>query len=911
MSRPSRSIDQKALWLVPLALLVVTTLAFPRSGAAGLALVLLVGAAGVALVWFSERVTVDLPRWAPDALVALVVVGASAALFRGNWSQSGLRTYDWGPHHANLKNLVDGLRHGAVPRWVQGVSTGDSPYELYPLLPYWLLARAAILFGTSDLTLVLVRAAVVTHTLAALGGGLLARRLLAWPWGALVGLVLLFDVGSVWGGGMDGLFKLGVLHAAMANAVFPFVLVSVVDALRRPSLATSARIWLTVALAIGCHPLALLSAAATLVALLLVALVAKDVPARRALACAFHVGLGVLLVAASFMPLNARLLAYGVHFGLAGQLSFEHFGMLLSAPVPQATVGPLVFAGYLGVAAGLASRRAVPLLLAGMAGLLLLGLLDQPYVLLHLVPSLEGSRFQTTRLASAAKASVYVLGCYVLWLVASRVRPALLGRGRYVLGAVALLAVAAVLRGAVPYVDRLAVTLRDLAHTDIPDEDGMRKLAEWARAENARQRPGRFGRLLHEDDRRFYSVYHVNALSGLPTLWVGPVSCLFLRERIEDASPASLRRFDVRWVMHRDGPPSLGNPATERRFGRYFVRELADWDGRFARVERGAGEAIVTALENERVDVDVQGTSGPALVALGMGYYPRWQAVHERLGVLPVYAWPSVEGGKLSVPAAWLPPGHTTFRPTGALPSDGKGRFLSLFSALLALAISVAWGYSPWRCAALRRLAVLSRAMTRMARPRARLALGASLAVAVVVLVLGVASSGADAASLQVGSALRGAASVEERSPGGEWRPCSYSAWHGGYRCHGALLVQDSVVDLLLDAPPSPPFSVPAIVVSASDRDAEVRVHLDAQLAGEYWAISAGGATELAVSDGVVATLDDTQKQLTFVASREARALTLRTSVAAGQRVKIAVVRRDRLDPDRSYPRAPATSPRR
>jgi hypothetical protein len=915
MLRGAPAAGKRAVWLLPLVCLVATALFFPRTGAAGLALVVLVAASGAAVAWTTRGVRLALPRWAPDALVAGAVVTASAVLFRETWSQSGLRWHDWGPHHANLKNLIDGLKRGGVPRWVQGVSTGDSPYELYPLLAYWLMARAAILTHATDLTLVLVRTAIVTHTLAALGGGLLARRLLGWGWGVVVGLVMLFDVGSVWGGGVDGLFKLGVLHAAMANAVYPFALLAVVDALRRPTLASSVRIWLSVALAIACHPLALTSALATAVALVLVALVARDVPPHRALACALHVSLGVALVAGVFLPLNARMLEYAVHFALAGQRSFEQFGTLLTTPVPQATLGPLIFAGNLGVVVGLASRRAAPTLLAGTAGLLLFFLVDQPYTLLDLLPSLEGARFQTTRLASASKASVYVLGCYVLSLVlgraaafgATRTRVAVSsGRARLVLGAVTALGLALLLRTGGPYVERLANTLRSYAHADIPDEAGMQAVAAWARTAARAATPGRYGRLLHEDERRYFSVYHLNALSGLPTLWVGSVSCLFLRERIEDASPASLRRFDVRWVMRRDEPPSLGDPASERRFGRYFVRELPEWDGHFARVERGGGEAVVTRLDDERVDVDLGGTSAPALVALGTGYYPRWRATHETRGALPVYAFPTVPGSTLSVPAAWLPPGRTTFRPDGPLPSDGRGTWISLLALAAALGGIGVWRHAATRGRILRALAGFARSVER--RQRAIL-LVAWLGLGAVVLGAGIASGREIDEALEVGGALRGVARVESRTPNGPWRPCSYSMGYGAYHCRGALLVQDSVNDMLNDALPSPPFAVPSIVVSASEGSAEVRIHVPARLAGEYWAQSDGGETRLASTDGVSVTLDGSQKSLLFSARNAPRDLTLETSVGAGQVVKIAVVRRDTLDPDRHYPRAPATPP--
>src|SRR2546430_15565088 len=120
--------------------------------------------------------------------------------------------------------MVDGLRAGHIPRWVQSVSTGDSPYDLYAFLPYYLAARAAIWTHATDLTLVMVRAGVLIQTLAALGAAFLARRLLSWPWAILLGLVTLYDMGSVWGGGVEGLFEMGGTHSALANALAPFAL---------------------------------------------------------------------------------------------------------------------------------------------------------------------------------------------------------------------------------------------------------------------------------------------------------------------------------------------------------------------------------------------------------------------------------------------------------------------------------------------------------------------------------------------------------------------------------------------------------------------------------------------------------------------------------------------------------------
>ena len=76
---------------------------------------------------------------------------------------------------------------------------------------------------------------------------------------------------------------------------------------------------------------------------------------------------------------------------------------------------------------------------------------------------------------------------------------------------------------------------------------------------------------------------HLTAETGLPVFHMGPIPDMLLRERIEDLSPASLRRFDVRWAIALNGkPPTIGDPSTERAFGDYHVREIREWDGQFA-----------------------------------------------------------------------------------------------------------------------------------------------------------------------------------------------------------------------------------------------------------------------------------------------------------------------------------------
>jgi hypothetical protein len=898
---------RRCAWFGVALVLLAVALLFPVSGAAGVAFLALLALAGVGLARALPRQRITLPGWLHDGVVLGVLLLASVQLFAGPWRASGYRLYDWGPHHANLAHLVTALQRGDVPRWVQSVSTGDSPYELYAFFPYYLAARVAIWTGTSDLTLVLVRSGIVAHVLAALGAGLLTRRVVAWPWAILIGLASLYDMGSVWGGGAGGAIAMGVTHSALSNAVWPFALMAVMAALSRPRLATSVCIWTVVALAIVCHPLALVSAAATMGALVLVAALARDVPRYRALFAFVHVGLGVALAAFVWAPLNDRLLLYGVHFAEGGRSAWSWFAHVMNQPIPETTMAPLVYAGYVGVLVGALSRKARPTLVACFAAILLAGLIDQLYLLLRLVPSLEMARVQSVRLASVAKVGIYVCGAYLMDTALRAVRSAHSARTSLALGALLVLAGAAVTRAGLPFFDRHAVELRSFAQLRVDDPSGFAALIEWAREQHRAQGPDRYARLLDEDERRSYAVSHVNAASGLPTLWAGATSLLFLRERMEDTSADSLRRFNVRWVMRRDRSPSLGSVASERRFGQYYVRELSDWDGRFARVERGRGEVTVTRLEDELVEVELTGTNAPALVALGTGYYPRWQASHDVRGSVPVYALPAIEGGKLSVVAAWLPPGRSSFRPTGSLESDAKGRVISVFALLLACALCGAWRVPKARAGVLRAVARVRRWLDEHHR---LLLLSAGALALLALLTAGIRASRAPARALQLGNGLRSAARVEARRANGTWESCTYSALYGAHRCAGAVLVQDAISKLLNDAPPSTPFAVPVITVSTTERPVRVRVQLDVRLAGEYWAATNGAANvSLSVSGEADTTLSGQQLQLLYAEASASREVTLSAEVPAQQTLELALVRRDQLDPDRGYPEAPESSP--
>ena len=408
-----------------------------------------------------------------------------------------------------------------------------------------------------------------------------------------------------------------------------------------------------------------------------------------------------------------------------------------------------------------------------------------------------------------------------------------------------------------------------------PDPAGRAALTAWAAQRAAELRPDAWARAVFETDT--HEHFHLTAETGLPSFHLSAQPDLLLRERIEDLGPASLRRFNVRWAIATDRSPALGDPATEQRFGSYHVRELGTWDGRFARVERGAGEVRVTRLDAGAVEIEVT-AAAPVLVALGTGYYPRWRARHASGAAQRVVAVPTVPGGKLHVVGAWVAPGRTTFTCDGPLPSDGDGALISLAALALALAGAIAWSRRRVRARILRRLA-------RRARARARAVAGIAVKLGVPVallalLVRGCADARGPARALRVGSGLRAAATVEARPAGEvEWRACGYERLAGGFRCRGLVTVHDAMASTLNDAPPSWAFSTPAIAATALRPGVELRVRLDARLDGRYWMAASDGEVTLAVEGERVRAID---RAILTYEDRGPRVVAIRAILPAG-----------------------------
>jgi hypothetical protein len=887
---------------------VILALAFPGRATGSLGLAVLAGALGIAVRGVWPRLP-DFVRAPPDstatALVIAIIAVVGIAVFGDAMTGSpDWQMGDWGPQRAVLGHVMPALPGLDLPVWNQVVSTGDAPLELYPSLAYQVTGYAALALGlTHDLPLALMVVAVIVHLAIAVATAAIAIQVAPRPIALLVGLATLVDSGAVAHGGTVGLFRWALLHSALALAWSAVAALGVLAALRRPRLAASATIWVATALAAIAHPAGLIAGAAAMVALAAVAVLASDVPPRRALAALGHVALGLALGAWSWMPLAARLYAYGQHYPNALRTPARLLEDLLAWPSPATAFAALEYAGYFGLLAALASRRARAVFVGAVGFVLLLGLCDAPYLALELAPGPGVARLGTERLAQLARPFVWAAAGYGLAIFAGHARAAWQGatRRRQWIGAAMLGVIGGATLRALPDLwssvsDRASAETRVFA----PDPAGRAELTRWA-AERARSiAPDAWARALFEEDT--HEHFHLTAETGLPTFHLAPQPDLLLRERIEDNTPASLRRFNVRWVIGVGRAPTIGDPASETQLGTFHVREIRDWDGKFARIERGAGDVRVTRLDDRGVDVEVTGTAEPVLVALGTGYYPRWRARHASGAAEPVYAYPTIPGGRLHVVAAWLAPGRTTFTIDGPLPSDHDGRALSILAALAAAAGACVWIRRRWRHRALRGLA----GIRQRGRGAGRLAIRAGIPLVLAALVIrGCRDAGRPVAALVLGSGATPTARVDARALDGAWRRCDYLRLTGTYDCDGLVTAYDATANLLNDAPPSWGFTTPAIVATGHAFDVEIRIRLRARLAGAYLAAASDGDAMFAAGDEPLHKI--VPGWLDFADLGE-RVVEIRSRVPMASWA-VTFVRADALEPDRPFLDPPPDEP--
>jgi hypothetical protein len=810
---------------------------------------------------------------------------------------------DWGPQHAVLSRVMPSLPGLDAPVWNHAVGTGDAPLELYPSLAYVVTGHVALALGLEgDLPLAMMVVAVLVHVALAVTTTLIAVRVASRPIALAVGALVVVDSGAVAHGGTVGLFRWALLHSALSLAFATVAALGVLGALRRPGRASALAIWLGTALACATHPAGLLGASAALVGLAAVALLAADVPPRRAIAAMGHVVLGLALGAVVWMPLAARILEYGQHFPNALRTPARLLEDLLAAPSPVTAFAMLGYAGYFGIVAGLWSRRASAVYVAATALVLLVGLCDAAYLAFDLAPGQGVARLGTERLAQLARPFVAAAGAYGLSIFLGQVVAGWRGasRNRRLIAAAVIGVMAGAAARAVPAFWQSA-SARAYGESRVlaVDPAGRAQLASWAAARAAELAPDAWARAMFETDT--HEHFHLTAATGLPSFHLGPQPDLLLRERIQDASPESLRRFDVRWSIAQGRSPAHGDPATELTLGSYRIREVAGWDGRFARIERGEGTVRVLRLDDEAVEIDVA-ADGPVLVALGTGYYPRWRARHASGAAEPVFALPSRPGATLHVVSAWVAPGRTTFTADGPLPSDGRGRGPAALALLLAIAGMVVWSVARWRVRVLRRLARWRAGVPALARTAARV--GVPLAL-VALLVRGCRDERGPVLALELGSGLRGTAEVEARGFDGAWKACDYARLTGSYVCDGLVVAYDAMANLLNDAPPSWGFNTPAIIASAYAPGVELRVRLGGVLAGRYWTAVSEGQVLLEVSGEEAREID---RAIIDYVDKGERAIVLRAPVPMTW-WSFTFVREDTLLPRRAHLRRPPEEP--
>jgi len=802
------------------------------------------------------------------------------------------KTWDFGPHHELTRALAHALQSGHVPRYLVGVSTGESPYELYPFLTYGIAAVLTLATGNqANAPIVLAIMAVGCHIAIAAFVVHIAAHLAPRPLAYAAGLCAFWDIGS-FGSGATMVLEVGLLHGALAQtlalALLDLLLTSEGSPPRWPRIFA---LWTLAAVSVIAHPSNVLFLAALLLALLLAAALAPPERTSGLLASSLHVGIGALLAAPVWIPFASRVMLHGLHFASpALPLSTALAELLALRWLP--TTFPIVSAlGYVGVLFGLLRWRSRAFLVALVIAVLLLGATELPNRLYFEWLPLTLARFQPFRLVMLAQPLVFAAAAIppaALWDWLRRHVSAGRERALGALGFACLLAVC--LAWQAPERRTSAEALRALVASEMADKPGFEGLIRWAREQQRAASPERYARLLWDDWEN--GVYHLKAESGMPGFFVGDgIAMLGLREKIENASAEDLRRFNARWVARRDRPPRLGDPRGERRFGSYFVRELEGWDGLFARVERGEGVARTTLIGDERIEVELGGTTAPALVALGIGYYPRWRAQQADGTPLNVYGLPATANGSARVVAAWLPPGKSIFTADAPLPSDGRG----LVVGALAL------------CAAALSLALPGALATGRLRLLPRLLLGG----------LGAATLASNLAERPVAIALRlvprawAEAEVRARLPGGDWRPCAFSRFLRKFECPELGSVTDTTAFLIGDHRASTPFLTPGIVARPGPKRVEFRISMNRRLEGLYWGAGWGpGRSELKCGDEPGLTLRRLRTAAAFHSSDALRCELLLKAVAGGVQ-GATLVRQDALDVDRTrdVPAPPQEAP--
>lgn len=893
-----------------IAAAAVLMLVFPDTPVGVLGRLIVFAAIGIGVAWGWPSVAGWYRAMSPGYALAtaLAIVGVVGLVtFADVLSTSpspDWQTGDWGPQHAVLANLMPHIPGIDMPVWNHLVSTGDAPLELYPAVTYIVTGHVAWLLGLeNDLPHAFMIVATVTHLSLALTTTALAARVAPRPIAVVLGLFWLVDTGAISHGGTVGIFQWGLLHSAFAHVFSMIAALGILSALVRPRLGASVTIWIATAISTATHPAALLTATSFAVALAVVALLAADIRPRRALAALGHLVLGVALGAVVWLPGSERLLEYGQHFPNELYTAVHLLQLIMQHAMPMTAYSLIVYASYLGMLFGPWTARAEVIFISIVGLEMMLGLCDATYLALGLVPGKAVARLGAIRMMMLARPFVFAGAAWVIGTLLAAVRPAWSAapwRRRRIAAAVLGVMALTAARVVPDYWAAESGRAESEASHFAADRQSNAALEAWATVQAAQLGAGRWGRAMFQADT--HDHMHLTAKTGLPSFHLSPIPDLLLRERIESSSAENLARFNVRWVIKAGASPDLGDEASEISLGVYRVREIKNWDGQLARIEDGTGTVEVIRMTDDLVEIDVK-ASEPVLVALGMGYYPRWRARHATGANEPVYALPATNEGQLHVVAAWVAPGRTTFTCDGQLPSDGHGRVLSLLAALLAVASIVVW--TRRRTRALRVVARVRRWLSARQRKLVGIAVPAGV---LSLLVVGILARRGPAGAVLVGSSgMRATATVEARKGGGDWQTCELVSLTGIYECEDVVSVADTTANLMNDAPPSWPFITPAITLTPSLFGIEVRITRELPLGGTYWLATNRGEVRFRAGDALEQTIKPGPRAIAEIPSGTYRA-EITTTLSEGLAQSIAIVRADTIVPDRTFLAAPPAS---
>jgi hypothetical protein len=822
---------------------------------------------------------------------------------------------DWAPHHVQVSVVAEAMREGRTTRWTHLLFAGEPLGDLYPAFGTYVAAwvtnhqqltedvpRALALVGAGGLIAIAV--AVTT----------LSLRIVRWPFALAAGLLSLFDGGNSVSSGSGAVFVLALYQHALGQAFSLFAVAAALWSVQRPAAWRSLLVWVLAALAMVAHPLSLISLLPFVCGFAVAPIVATDARLPRIWRGARDLLIGMFLAAPVWMPLLENVLRYGLHYGSPPAAPSDLAAALVSARFGISTFAAFVAAGFFGIVAGLWSRSAAAVVVAvgGLVAMLLGS--DFPFLLAGLGPSPSFARFAGERTQGVMRLALLVLSVYLVDHVVlrgartRRVRPAGEARARIALGAVAAGIGLLILQLGFPYAQDRTRLQRDETELDVPDPQDFRELVDWF---GTQRDPSRGVQRVYFEDTHAYP-FHISARVRLPVIRTGYAAGTMLRERIDAKTLPMLRRYNVAWAVRRDGASPLGDSASERRFGAYRVRTVPDHDGRVARIARGRGRVRVTRFEDDRVELELGETREPALVELGISYYPRWRARQNGRDV-PVYAALAHAGHAPRILALWLRPGRTTLTPDGPLPTDHRGDAAMVCAALAALLVL---GLGVWRTGARRLRRVVARTSRALRPHRFPLAVGVAVIAALVAALTTLRGRDAEALALVPTRVLAADARVRFLPDGESPRRCPFR-WQMGYFDCGIEYgrIGAGHIPSLNDLLASWPYVVPAIRIFPGSKLGVVEIAMRRRVSGTWLAASWGFAsdTRLSVDEEPAHTLETEPRVIDFGERVAMRSLWITTRIVDARRASgVAAVARRALDLDRErdVPWVPDTPPR-